>query len=391
VLSTFMISDHVQVLTCHPEEQEAREITLESVHGQYLMRLLPKSSHEIPPSIKSHGTIIRLRVRKSAELEDVKRILESWIVVPACPVFYEDGDGAVERVGYTTAVEALESAVAEYLNDQEGSLRQANLAVRSFHRDGLELAYVVKWNPWFREYSLMTRPETDLFSYNSVMSRTRLRRNPRVDEDTRSATGTLIEGVRVTSQSPAMKNSLGMWALANATGQSAPRTNVARTALESGPELDDFAKSVYDGYVDHVKNEVVALQEERGFSLTRAIFEAPFIAAALVEPRVIDSALSGSAYREALRQLPVYALEDEDGRRAASCEDVLALEEFATVDDEIVESVDFLLSSLPRSVTMREMFEFVGLPTTTMPSTPILRLSRQSADPGGRGHLPKGH
>ena len=70
VLSAFMIADSVEIVSCHPEEELARRLTLRSVHGRYLIRLLDKGSSE-PKQIGPHGTIFRLHVRPSVEMHDV--------------------------------------------------------------------------------------------------------------------------------------------------------------------------------------------------------------------------------------------------------------------------------------------------------------------------------
>jgi molecular chaperone HtpG len=46
VLSTFMVADTVQIVTFHGEEERGRLISLRSVHGKYLIRLVDKASSE---------------------------------------------------------------------------------------------------------------------------------------------------------------------------------------------------------------------------------------------------------------------------------------------------------------------------------------------------------
>ncbi len=369
VLSAFMISDDVRVLTSHPDEVKAREISLESVHGQYLMRVLPKASSEIPPEIRDHGTAIEVRVRETAQLKDLGELLRYWIVVPGCDVYFEAG-GKREKVGFDTAKDALEAKVQEASGrDRLGN----NYEVRSATYPGLEIAYVVEWSRWFREYSLVGHPGRDAHYYDAESFEivTSERTSPAAP-----LSGMLIEGIRVTERSPAMASG-GIWALANATGLGAPRTNVARTALERGNEFDTFTASVFRAYVDHVTAEVTQMHQSRGLSLTRAVFEVPFIAGALWDSRNSQPE-DYAALVAAQTQLPVYVLEDRDGRRAASLQELSNFDEFVTVDNEMIEGVDSLLSSLPRSVTMRQMFDAIGDNSITLPSAPILRLGRSN-------------
>jgi hypothetical protein len=48
VLSTFMISDEIEVTTCSPDDEQARVLSLRSLHGKYLVRLLDKDSPSLP-------------------------------------------------------------------------------------------------------------------------------------------------------------------------------------------------------------------------------------------------------------------------------------------------------------------------------------------------------
>ena len=57
VLSTFMISDEIEVTTCHPDDEQARTLTLRSLHGKYLIRLVDKDSTELSPSIFHHARV----------------------------------------------------------------------------------------------------------------------------------------------------------------------------------------------------------------------------------------------------------------------------------------------------------------------------------------------
>jgi len=75
-----MVADNVQIVTFHEDQEEGRQISLRSVHGKYLIRLLNKKtsseSHEIGP----HGTKIVLKMRASAKRVDVLKTLTRWIM-----------------------------------------------------------------------------------------------------------------------------------------------------------------------------------------------------------------------------------------------------------------------------------------------------------------------
>jgi hypothetical protein len=75
VLSTFMVADEIEVLTCHPHEPQARKLSLRSVHGRYLIRLIEKHAEELPTALQPHGTFVRIKLRASASLADVRTLL----------------------------------------------------------------------------------------------------------------------------------------------------------------------------------------------------------------------------------------------------------------------------------------------------------------------------
>jgi hypothetical protein len=368
VLSAFMISDDLRVLTVSPDEAQAREITLESVHGQYLMRLIPKSSIEIPDHIRKHGTMLELRARHEQEVARVYELLQKWIVVPGCKVFFEEGNER-KPIGYSSATEAL-GAYLELINKSVvGYSRFSDMEVKTAHIEGLELAYLVRWNKWAKQYSLVSSPggQNRDFDMEYDFAAQRAGKLP-------IPTGTAIEGVRVTVDPPAFQSG-GVWALANVTGQGAPRTNVARSALEQGPEFDKFLKNVFEAYVDHVAREVEAMHTNRGWSLTRAVHEVPYVSRSFVDSRPTTPQAVKLHY-EAQRKIPFFVVEDPEARRAVSVMDLVSLGEVATFDNEILEGVDYLLSSLPRSVTMHELIRFLGVQDLKLPDVPILRLGR---------------
>ncbi|MFT3685879.1 MAG: ATP-binding protein [Phycisphaerales bacterium] len=84
LLSAFMIADNVEIITSSAQEEDARQLSLRSVHGRYLIKLLPK--HGVPSElgIVPHGTVVRMHLRASAKLTRPLNILRKWFVVPGC-------------------------------------------------------------------------------------------------------------------------------------------------------------------------------------------------------------------------------------------------------------------------------------------------------------------
>jgi len=124
VLSAFMISDEIEVTTCHEDEEHARTLSLRSVHGKYLVRLVDKNSGALPERILPHGTQIALRVRPSAELKDLDSILSRWIVFPRCKVITIIDGGTPTSIGFSEPRAALQSELTRlglYLPNADSS------------------------------------------------------------------------------------------------------------------------------------------------------------------------------------------------------------------------------------------------------------------------------
>ncbi len=106
VLSCFMIADDVEIYTSHPDEPEGRHLSLRTVHGRYLIRLLNKHTDSNLTSIGQHGTKIILKVRHSAKEVDILRNAEQWIVFPRCEVLVKLDNDKPISIGYESPREA---------------------------------------------------------------------------------------------------------------------------------------------------------------------------------------------------------------------------------------------------------------------------------------------
>jgi hypothetical protein len=69
---------------------------------------------------------------------------------------------------------------------------------------------------------------------------------------------------------PGLINS-SLVAVANAVGPDAPKTNVARSTLETTPQLSRPNSILYELYVGHVKDEISRIMRDEHYSLTWAV------------------------------------------------------------------------------------------------------------------------
>lgn len=146
VLSTFMISDEVEVFTItRAQEEKARKLTLRSLHGKYLIREFDRNSSEIPVGIRGHGTRISLKIRADAEIGSVLDAARNWILFPPCKVnVAEEGQSAV-RIGYDSPKAAVTHALNQrgiIVDTQSGEEPKVNVV----ELPGMVLLWRSRWN-----------------------------------------------------------------------------------------------------------------------------------------------------------------------------------------------------------------------------------------------------
>lgn len=328
VLSTFMVADQVEIITCHPDEEKARQLSLRTVHGQYLVRTLDKNQ-EVPASIRPHGTIVKLTLRPSAELQNVTKTAQHWVVLPGCDVTAQEDNEAPQRVGYTSVSEALTDALKSSSSSYAGALEEGKMKVVERQSENLSIAYALRWNEHFREWTFLAAQQPGV--------------NRRITHEWVPTTGVCVAGVRVEQSTPGFRSIGPIVALANTFGPTSPRTNVARSALEPTPELSAFVRQCYEAYCQHVIQEIQELQTERQHSMTWATEEATFIAG----PLRSQSPVSPLILRETLQKVPFFLVEEDGVRKRMASQELDQYDRIETMESAVTEHVEYLLRELP--------------------------------------------
>lgn len=357
VLSTFMVADDVTVVTVHESETEARKLSLRDVHGQYLVRLMPKNSSDVPQTIKNHGTSVSMKLRPSADLSDVESILRQWIVLPGCEVTVRIDDGEPLQIGFNSVEEALkesllEANLARTIDNRLVTELGAPLDVKTVNEDGLEIALAVSWNEWLQDWGYV-KLESSRLDYL---------------ERRAEKFGVCIGGVRVTTQPPGFSSG-GIAAMVNASGKGAPRTNVARSAIEKTDEYESMLERIYATYVDHIANELRELTDNRESSLTRAAQEASF----MMEDLARAKAESAEIRDRQLRTVPAIVVEESGARRAYSLAELGAHSELSTVESTTISSFEGVLRSVrsASSPSLKNLIDALGS-DEQLPTTPLV-------------------
>ena len=352
VLSTFMVADNVQIVTFHEDEEKGRRISLRSVHGKYLIGLLDKLSSEESKEIGPHGTKIILKMRVSSKRVDVLRILERWILFPRCDVIAQIDDGTPIKIGYSSPKAALEA----YLSDPQFGLKQDLDQSQERKVGGTTLAFATVYNEHFRDRTFL--------NYSDPMQKS----------TAVAPIGVCIEGIRVEFHSPGFASRVGILSIVNCDGNDAPKTNVARSSLESESESNYLNLTVFETYLEQVQDEIIRLQKKEGFSLSYAVEQFPYIAGPLY-----TEALRTKNGPDSFKKFPMFMVEDNNGRRAASISELVSINGFWTVESNSMASLVHLLRDTPASITCKQVAEFSKFKGAPLPSGNLVTNSSLSA------------
>lgn len=348
ILSTFMVSDEVEITTCSIDDEKARKISLRSVHGRYLVRLLDKARDQEALTLAPHGTQVRLKVRSTANFGAILNIMRGWIVIPRCTVTVSvDGDEPV-TIGFKSATGAIDSYLAEAGLITEGDTPQYKVFTRN--SDGVEFAYAGVWSSYYKDWSIATMHDNK--GGNPVPC-------------------TCVEGIAVAFTTPGM-NGQSLIAVANATGPSAPKTNVARSMLEATPERNALYSSLYGLYIDHVKDEIKRLIEVEHYSLTWAANNAISLAPFGLGGGIDREAVLPKELREHMKSLPIYVVEKSGKRMNIDFNDLTKEKTFWTVDSQLVQSAEQLVREAKSNSTVSDIVTALGDDAQKLPNGTII-------------------
>ena len=132
--------------------------------------------------------------------------------------------------------------------------------------------------------------------------------------------------------------------MANASGKNAPRTNVARSAIERTDEYENFLTLVYRTYLSHVEREMGEFERARNASLTLAAREASYIAQAVASSDA--QVVSQRRLAEAGRRVPSMVVEIRAERLRISLEGLQAYESLATYESATITRLESVLGSV---------------------------------------------
>jgi molecular chaperone HtpG len=348
ILSTFMVSDEVEITTSSPHEEKARKISLRSVHGRYLVRLLDKNNDPEALALGPHGTEVSLKVRSTARLGSILEVMKQWVVIPRCAVLVAiDGEKPVS-VGFKSVADVVEANLAASGLNTKGERPEYKVISRNV--DGVEFAYAVRWSSWYRDWTILNRGS---------------------DPQNFPLLCTCVEGVAVVFATPGLA-SRSLMAVANARGSNAPKTNVARSTLEATPERDALYSTLYELYLRHVIEELRRLIAEENYSLTWATNNAITLVPFSFFDEGRGEVIVPDALRKRMKELPVYIVEKEGKRINIEFNELVKEETFWTVDCQLIGSAERLVREANTNSTVVGIVGALGDPAQALPTGMIL-------------------
>lgn len=335
VLSAFMVADHVEITTCSVEDVEARQISLRSVHGKYLIKLLDKTSQRSEIGVYPHGSSVKLTLRTTATIGNVFEVAKMWLLFPRCEVTVQIDDNEPVSIGYKSPKAAVENQIRNL--NLISARTAAQIEVREMTEGGVTLAYAVVKDELYKDWSFVVQNN-----------------NHRFEEEDTSFVATCIEGVGVDFNTPGFK-STGILAFANIVGNNAPKTNVARSAIEETAEYKDALQTIYRLYTKHIHTEIKRLSSTDDYSMSRAVEQAPYIATPLVRDDVVPVRLN--LLEEELQKVPFIILEENRIRSNISFSQLLEKESFWTVSSSLNSSVEYFVREAPKDISAAVILE----------------------------------
>jgi hypothetical protein len=340
-----MVADSVEIVTVSVDEPQARQISLRSVHGKYLIQLLDKSQNEACRQIGAHGTMFKLRFRSTAKAIDVLATVRDYVIIPRCKVSVTIDSRDPLTIGYDSPKQALEAFLQEpqmlqWLGDSRTKVEERTIG-------GVTLAYGLCYNSHYRDWRLISG---DDFGKGSSSHR-------------RAPIVTCIEGIVVENGIPGLGASI--LALTNAAGKSAPRTNVARSSLESTDEQRQLMSTCFKVFYDSVTAEAARLNRDEGYSLTWSTEEIPYLLSPALSNRAnIDEI---ETQEQALAEVPLFLVESDGRRTARSLSDLVKIGAFWTVESLLTRSVEQFIREAKAEVTAEKLIQVSQGTTSSLP------------------------
>jgi molecular chaperone HtpG len=346
VLTIFMVSDEIEVMTKPADENEVRNISIRSLNGKYLIRILKPNDESVPNHIRKHGTRVRLKLRPGIPSPNIQSVTEFWILFPGCKVSVQVDDGHAVDVGYSSPKKLLEKGLlrAGCQLSEKGETSSVYKVVEE-RADGLVMAIALRWQPYYHNWVIATIAALNV---------------NRSDEPMRIPSAVCVQGVRVENTSPGFSTQ-EILAVSNISGDSSPATNVARSSLETGGLTDGMFTKIYGIYAGQVKREIEAMASSNKQSLSEAASEGRFLLhplhGALATAQCKDA---DNLFRKQIKSIPLLTIDSGEMRSLESIDGLQQRSGFWTVESIAYNSAEEFLRRIPSKLSLSQLASLIG-------------------------------
>lgn len=319
LLTCFLVADNIDIYTKTEDTQDPLLLKIRKIHGNYLMRYGWNPNYDIIGG-RRHGTTFVLHIRQDIDMSNVENDLKKWIIVPESQIIFKN-DGIDCQIGETNS----KTVLLKYLSENGYPIDNKQYKIYQYNTPGFELSFLVKYHEYLQQWLLV--------NYES---------NDSQDEET-IPIGICIEGIRVNFRTPGYSGRK-YFALCNCIGENAPKTNVARTNIENTKEQENMLKSIYDGYLAHINEQVQRLSTTH--SISWAANEANYAIGNLTNygrGRSHTDMIRKDIFNKCLMEIPCWLVEDTNDRSLRKMSEITEFKHFWTIESYAYISADNLL------------------------------------------------
>ncbi len=322
LLTCFLIADDVDILTTMSAEEKPLLLKIRNVHGKYLLKHGVEKNSNLR-LLEEVGTSIKLKVRPDVKDFNPVEILRYWIIIPQCEFIFNNGKEEY-KIGYDSPNSLLHALIESVIPQTDRS----HYKVTEYNDEGIDLCVLLKYNSFFREWSMVDVANwIDLSHYPIV------------------PTGISIEGIRIDANTPGF-SSRRFIAFANMTGEKAPKTNVARSNINSG-NLEKTLETIYALYLKNISDEREKLCKD--FSITWAAEESDWLLANFLSRRNYGVSVEFSnkdILIKKLCEIPTILIEKDGERQFISIDELKINGHYWTIESEAFDSANRLLKEI---------------------------------------------
>lgn len=323
LLTCFLIADDVDILTQMEEKEKPLLLKIRNLHGKYLLKHGAEKNSNLK-IMGATGTSIKLKVRPSLKQFNPEQILTNWILIPNCDFYYHE-TGEEKKIGFSSPKQLI-----EYVLTSRGiSPNAPKYKIEEYSNNGIDMAILLSYNSFMKEYSMVEASNIWLDQKEAIVT----------------PWGISIEGIRIDENTPGF-NGHPFIAYANMTGASAPKTNVARSNVNSA-SVSKMLDSVYKLYLNNIENQQNDLQKD--FSVTWVAEEMTWLLNAflLTNDQYKRTDFSDQEIlKDKLSESEILLVEKEDKRKFCSLKDLEENGHFWTMESEAFAAANRLLKEI---------------------------------------------